>query len=151
MAKLITHTYAENKGQRSVGSKDRVERSNKQKHMVGGTGELDRSHFTIPDNADGQQQLQDYQSNLVRAVSPPLMAKNKSTVFPQFTHQTDRQTDRWDRQQVCSNTRLRFIDCIVTGLIINIIATTCQSMNSLINTEVQLLLSFFCECARKDP
>jgi len=30
----------------------------------------------------------------------------QSAVFPQITNRTDRPTDRWDRRQVCENTRL---------------------------------------------
>jgi len=33
-------------------------------------------------------------------------------------HSLDRQTDRWAKRQLCSNTHLRFIDCIATWLII---------------------------------
>jgi len=38
----------------------------------------------------------------------------QSVVFLQFTHRTDRRTDRWDRRQVCLNTRIRSIDCTAT-------------------------------------
>jgi len=41
----------------------------------------------------------------------------QSAVFPQFTHQTNRQTDRWDMRQVYYNTCLRCIDFIAMQLI----------------------------------
>ena len=50
----------------------------------------------------------------------PLTAPNgiqiQSAVLPQHTLRTDRPTDRWDWRQVCTNTRLRSIDCIATRI-----------------------------------
>jgi len=58
---------------------------------------------------------------LIHPLPTPLFTPNgiqiQPAVFPQFTHRTDQQTDRWDRRQVCSNTRQRSIDCIATRLI----------------------------------
>ena len=54
------------------------------------------------------------------ALTTPNGIQIQSAVFPQFIHRTDRptdrqagrQTNRWDRRQVFSNSRLRCIDCI---------------------------------------
>jgi len=47
-----------------------------------------------------------------------------ATILPldrQTDRETNKQTDRWDRRQVCSNTSLRSMDCIATRLIIHVI------------------------------
>ena len=57
--------------------------------------------------------------HLIHPLSTPNGIQIQSAVLPQYTlWWTDRPTNRWARQQLCSNTRLHFIDCIVTLIII---------------------------------
>ena len=56
--------------------------------------------------------------SLDQPYSPTQTESGSSQLFFHNFRQTNRPTDRWDRQQVCSDTHLRSVDCIAMQLMI---------------------------------
>jgi len=82
----------------------------------------ENNHTTVPIGYNGMPTFTPKTAPSPSTISTPNGIQIQSAILPQSTHRTDRltdrHTDRWDRQQVCSNIRLSSIDCIAMRLII---------------------------------